>query len=319
MTIFEQVAYIYKSPAQLQTISNYFHNGNGIFILLVAMFLLLSAFGQHRKKFFLVAAPTILIFESVLSLIYGFFNPGLDKFLITTQVIFAFPEFWVHILMAVITIVCGSLELLFIFGKIKNKLVHFAFPTLFIAVGYLFILHPHGGLHDENVVFFHSLFGSLLIFAGIILLVQRLVKKHKNEFVATTDLAAAALVILAVLLLQFKEPKLSYQAYFPTREDQNIPLAFDSQAVIYITKNGVVPQNIQIKRGGTITFYQIDASWHDMASGPHPTHTEYSPLNIGFLKKGESHSVTFTEVGTFGFHDHIHENDTRLQGKIKVN
>src|SRR3989344_6724874 len=163
MSILEQVAYIYQSPTNLQTISNYFHNGNGVFMFLIACFLLLSVFGHHRKKFFLIAMPALFIFQSVLSLIYAFFSPGLDRFLITTKVIFSFPEFYIHTIMAVVVIACSLIELLSIFGKIKNRLSHFAFPSLFITVGYLFILHPHGGFHDENVSFLHSLFGSLLI------------------------------------------------------------------------------------------------------------------------------------------------------------
>lgn len=318
MSVLEQVAYVYHSPSNLQTISNYFHNGNGIFIFLVGCFLLLSVFDHHRKKFFLVAMPVILILQAVLSLIYSFFAPGLNKLLITTQVIFAFPEFYIHTIMVIIVIVCGSIELLHIFGKIKNKLAHFAFPALFISVGYLFVLHPHGGFHDENSSFLHSLFGSLLIFAGIMLLVQRLVKKHKYELITTTDLAAAALMILAVLLVQFKEPKLAYQTYFPTEKDQNKPLEIGTPAIVYITKNGVVPQNIKMKKEGTVKFYQVDESLHDMASGPHPTHSEYPPLNIGYLKRGESKTVAFPKAGSFGFHDHINDSDTSLRGKIEV-
>ncbi|EKD91432.1 MAG: hypothetical protein ACD_30C00006G0003, partial [uncultured bacterium] len=285
---------------------------------LIACFLLLSVFGHHRKKFFLIAMPALFIFQSVLSLIYAFFSPGLDRFLITTKVIFSFPEFYIHTIMAVVVIACSLIELLSIFGKIKNRLSHFAFPTLFITVGYLFILHPHGGFHDENVSFLHSLFGSLLIFAGIMLLVQRLVKKHKIELITTTDLAAAALIILAVLLVQFKEPALSYQTYFPVGKAQSSPLEIDTPAVIYITEKGVVPQNIKMKREGKVVFYQVDESVHDMASGPHPTHAEYPPLNIGFLKRGESKIVAFPEVGSFGFHDHINDSDTKLQGKIEI-
>ena len=319
MPVLEKVSYVYQSTSNLQEIATFFHNGNGVFALLFAIFLLLSIFGHHRKNFFVIAMPIIVIFESVLFLLYGFFGPGFSKFLITAQVLFAFPEFYIHIVMAAVAIFASSIELSHIFRKIKNRLSLFAFPAMFITNGYLFILHPHSRVHDENVMFSHTVFGSLLIFVGIMLLIQRLDRNHRWETISTTELAAAALIILAILLVQFKEPALAYQAYFPIEESGFTTLEANNEAIIYITANGVVPQNIKIKKGGQITFYQVDASWHDIASGPHPTHTEYPPLNIGFLKQGQSHTVTFTEAGVFGFHDHIHENDTKLQGIIEVN
>ena len=317
MTSLERVALVYKSALDLQTVSNNAHFLWGVSLLIAAFLIFLYALG-YKKKLLSLAIPTTLLLTITLFFLYLFLNKGFDNFFNATQIIFAFPEFYVHIGMSVITIFGVIIELFVVWGKIKHPLAPLALPLLSaIGVGYLFIIHPRSGLHDNNTMFIHSLIGSSLIFTGVMILIERLIKNPKFER-AFVILAGISLAFSALLLLQFKEPALAYQAYFPVDTTAFTTLDAKDDAVVYVTTNGVIPQNIKIKKGGQITFYQVDASWHDMASGPHPTHTEYPPLNIGFLKQGESQVVTFTKVGSFGFHDHIHETDTKLQGKIEV-
>lgn len=283
----------------------------------VACLLFLHAFG-YKKKLLSFAIPSILLLTISLFFMYLFLNRGLNNFFNSLQIIFSFPEFYVHIGMSFITTLGIIIELLFVLGKIKHQLAPLALPLLSsIGVGYLFIIHPKSGLHDVNSMFIHSLIGSALIFTGIMIVVQRLIKNTGSERMFAV-LASISLASSAFMLIQFREPVLAYQAYFPVQENNLTALDIKDRGFIYITEKGVIPQNIKIKLGGQIMFFQVDASWHDIASGPHPTHTEYPPLNIGFLKRGESHTVTFTKKGDFGFHDHIHENDIRLQGKIEV-
>ena len=96
------------------------------------------------------------------------------------------------------------------------------------------------------------------------------------------------------------------------------PPDLGNKTAIYITSQGVTPQNIRIKKGGEVIFYQLDSSLHDMNSGPHPTHTEYPPLNIGILKQDESKTVIMRDLGVYGFHDHINDSDPIFQGQIEV-
>jgi hypothetical protein len=57
-----------------------------------------------------------------------------------------------------------------------------------------------------------------------------------------------------------------------------------------------------------------------MASDPHPAHTDCTALNqVGFLQPQQSGtSGNLTTVRTCGFHDHIRDSDTSLQGTIIV-
>lgn len=288
----------------------------GISLLVVAILLFFYACGYKKKLLSLVIPSTLLLTIGFFDM-YLFFNRGFNNFFNSLQMIFSFPEFYVHIGMTLIGTLGIIVELLFVLGKTKYQLAPLALPLSSVGIGYLFIIHPRGGFHDENTMFIHSLIGSALIFQGIMLIVQRLIKNIRFEKVFTI-LASISLASSALMLMQFKEPALAYQAYFPVQENNLNALDIQDGGIIYITQNGVVPQHVKITSKGRIVFMQVDASVHDISSGPHPTHTKYPPLNIGFLRRGESHTVSFTEKGIFGFHDHLNENDQRFQGTIEV-
>ena len=98
---------------------------------------------------------------------------------------------------------------------------------------------------------------------------------------------------------------------------------------VQITSSGFEPKTVTINSGDTVTWIneQENPSWP--ASAVHPTHTVYpgsgiekcstSPDTIfdacSGLKEGESYSFTFTEIGSWGYHDHLRPNWT---GKIIV-
>ena len=72
--------------------------------------------------------------------------------------------------------------------------------------------------------------------------------------------------------------------------------------------------------GTRVAFVNNDTRAHDMASNPHPAHTDCLPLNqVGFLQPGQTGtSGNQTTVRTCGFHDHNRDTDTSLQGTIVI-
>ncbi len=71
------------------------------------------------------------------------------------------------------------------------------------------------------------------------------------------------------------------------------------------------PASVTVAVGGTVTFKNDDASTtFNLASDPHPTHTDYLPLNVGLLAPGKSATVTFSKAGTFGYHNHLNSSET---------
>lgn len=99
---------------------------------------------------------------------------------------------------------------------------------------------------------------------------------------------------------------------------------------IYITDTGYEPNTITIETGDTIIFQNRSETPRWPASNNHPTHTLYPGSDIAKcgtdaeagifdacrgLELGESYAFTFTEVGTWRFHDHL---TPRLGGVITV-
>jgi plastocyanin len=92
-------------------------------------------------------------------------------------------------------------------------------------------------------------------------------------------------------------------------------------ATITIGADGrVSPATVTIPRGGRVTFVNNHNVSHDMASDPHPSHTDCPQMDqVGFLQPGQQRtSGNFTTARTCGFHDHQREFDTGLQGRIVI-
>ena len=61
-----------------------------------------------------------------------------------------------------------------------------------------------------------------------------------------------------------------------------------SQATITIGADGIAsPRSVTIAPGGRVTFVNSHNRSHDMASDPHPEHTDCPEINqVGFLQPG---------------------------------
>ena len=94
------------------------------------------------------------------------------------------------------------------------------------------------------------------------------------------------------------------------------PATAASEAQVSITKDGFVPATIQIKKGSQVTWTNKDSSSHQIASDPHPTHTNLKGLVGDKLAKDESFAFIFEKTGTFTYHDEL--NPLKFQGTVKV-
>jgi len=63
-----------------------------------------------------------------------------------------------------------------------------------------------------------------------------------------------------------------------------------------------------------------DSSAHEIASNPHPVHTDCPPINeVDGLAPGNARLTgAFTIARTCGFHDHGQPDNTALQGTIII-
>ena len=93
-----------------------------------------------------------------------------------------------------------------------------------------------------------------------------------------------------------------------------------SGATITITSSGVSPAQVTISRGQSVTFVNNDTRSHDVASNPHPVHTDCPAMNaVGIISPGQTKlSDAFTTARSCGFHDHNNPSDGSLQGTVVI-
>ena len=72
------------------------------------------------------------------------------------------------------------------------------------------------------------------------------------------------------------------------------------------------PSSVSISIGDSVQFTNSDASISvNIASDPHPSHTDFLSLNLGLLTPGKTSSaVKFDKAGTFGYHNHSNTSQT---------
>jgi plastocyanin len=84
--------------------------------------------------------------------------------------------------------------------------------------------------------------------------------------------------------------------------------------------NAVSPSSVTISVGQSVTFVNNDSRVHEMASDPHPAHTDCPPINaLGVLGPGQSALTNaLTTARTCGFHDHRDDSNPNLRGTITI-
>ena len=73
-----------------------------------------------------------------------------------------------------------------------------------------------------------------------------------------------------------------------------------------LTSAGVSPKQLTVPPGTRVLFVNQDSRGHDIASDPHPEHTNCTEINsVGVLTPGQSRETgNLVAVKTCGFHDH---------------
>jgi hypothetical protein len=93
-----------------------------------------------------------------------------------------------------------------------------------------------------------------------------------------------------------------------------------SGATITIANGRVTPSDVTITVGQSVTFVNNDGRVHNMASDPHPVHTDCPPMNaVGIISNGQTKLTNaFTAARSCGFHDHDDPDNGALRGRITI-
>jgi hypothetical protein len=77
---------------------------------------------------------------------------------------------------------------------------------------------------------------------------------------------------------------------------------------------------LRMYQGARLTFMNRDSVPHDVLSDPLHVHTDCPEINaVGFLVPGQTRATDpLNRIVLCGFHDHLHEGDTRFAGRVAV-
>lgn len=84
---------------------------------------------------------------------------------------------------------------------------------------------------------------------------------------------------------------------------------------VHIQATSFNPSTISINKDDTIIWLNDDVMSHQIASDPHPSHSDLPDLTSGSLSKNQTYSYKFTKTGTFKYHDHL---NPALKGTVEV-
>ena len=79
----------------------------------------------------------------------------------------------------------------------------------------------------------------------------------------------------------------------------------NSSQTVEIGSNGFSPATLTVTKGTSVTFVNKSGRSVEVASDPHPTHTNLKGFESDALRDGASFSFTFDKAGTWGYHDHL--------------
>ncbi len=113
----------------------------------------------------------------------------------------------------------------------------------------------------------------------------------------------------------------SYNSGNGTPSPGGSPVPTGSGAPVTITLNatGVDTKDAVVPIGGSVLFVNKDTAAHQIASDPHPVHSDCPELNGPTLAQGQSFVATMAaHPAPCGFHDHLSPANTAFQGFITV-
>jgi plastocyanin len=84
---------------------------------------------------------------------------------------------------------------------------------------------------------------------------------------------------------------------------------------IVFSNDGFKPDTYTVKVGQQVKVTNNSNQPLQFSSDDHPAHTDEAELNLPVLEPGKSATFTPTQVGTWGFHDHL---DAQYTGTLEV-
>lgn len=98
----------------------------------------------------------------------------------------------------------------------------------------------------------------------------------------------------------------------PPETDTEKTVIAPTETIITYGAKGFSPQMVTVKKGTVVVFQNKTGKPASVASGPHPTHTNYSEFDqYKTAERGKDEFLfVFEKVGEWKYHDHLNANMT---------
>ncbi len=127
---------------------------------------------------------------------------------------------------------------------------------------------------------------AVVLLGGVFLLF----KSYQNNSVSPSQVVNPTIII----------PSQNSVSMAPTQSSMT-----SQKDTVTITSSGFDPQNTTVVSGTKVTWVNKSGASVSINSDPHPTHTDYPPLNLGIVADGQSVSLVFDKLGSYGYHNHL--------------
>lgn len=123
-------------------------------------------------------------------------------------------------------------------------------------------------------------------------------------------LAVIVIVLVVGATVYFTAHYLSFQSSKTESEPVAACPVHGQQHVVKIQANKLRPQHTQGRLCDTLTITNEDDVIRLVAFGPHEHHTPYDGVTEKILEQHQSLTIVLNQAGTYGFHDHFHDEVT---------
>lgn len=154
-----------------------------------------------------------------------------------------------------------------------------------------------GELHlTKNTIIGIGVAGAILILVIIWLLVGQ-----RAQYVTQVSVTSTPAPVVTPQVATPEAAPVATQTATPTAKTVRV----------LVTSAGFSPKSVEVEKEGAVIWENTDTVVHQVASTPHPIHSDYPPLNsVGTLQPGQSRSLTFPKAGTYRYHDHLNPGST---------
>ena len=153
---------------------------------------------------------------------------------------------------------------------------------------------------------------------------EKEIKKNKGKgiVISIVIIAVILLIILGISLLSNRNTNSQNETNNQEliQEDTSTGIIEPTEHIVEILNEGFVPKTLKIKKGDKVTWINKLATEVRPAGDFHPTHTNYPGSSVIMcgtaeekntfdackgLKKEETYSFVFNEIGSWGYHNHL--------------